>query len=267
MKTPRMSGTRRPKGHLMNVRRLAVAALVLVSSAVLADEPQLRKDVAFLAAPDTEGRGINTKGIHKAADYIEGRLKSIGLQPAFGKSYREQFPIKTGVALGSGNKLDGVANGDWTPLGFSSAGAFAGPIAFVGYGIDATPIGYNDFDGVDLKGKVAVMLRYEPQEKDDASKFDGRKQSRWSAMRYKVLQARERGAKAVIFATGPLQDEGKDKLPPLVNDGPQSPAGIPVLQVKTSVAQKWIGTDLTQWQRDVDRDLAPRSFALNDLRP
>ena len=59
--------------------------------------------------------------------------------------------VKPGVALGDGNKLEGVANDDWTPLGFSSAGAFAGPIAFVGYGIDATPIGYNDFDGVDPK--------------------------------------------------------------------------------------------------------------------
>jgi Tol biopolymer transport system component len=246
----------------MNVRRLAVAALAFLSSVAFADEPQLRKDVTFLAAPATEGRGIGTEGIHKAADYIESRLKGIGLEPAFGKSYRQQFPIKTGVALGSGNKLQGVADGDWTPLGFSSAGAFAGPIAFVGYGIDAAPIGYNDFDGIDLKGKVALMLRYEPQEKDDASKFDGRKPSRWSAMRYKVLQARERGAVAVIFTTGPLQDEGKDKVPPLVNDGPESPAGIPVLQIKTSVAEKWVG-DLTAWQKQVDADLHPRSRVLD----
>ncbi|MBV8543579.1 MAG: M28 family peptidase [Acidobacteria bacterium] len=245
----------------MNVRRLAVVASILLCTSVFADEPQLRKDVAFLAAPATDGRGISTNGIHKAAEYIEGRLKSIGLQPAFGTSYRQLFPIKTGVALGNGNKLEGVADGDWTPLGFSSPGAFAGPIAFVGYGIDATPIGYNDFDGIDLKGKVAVMLRYEPQEKDDASKFDGRKPSRWSAMRYKVLQARERGAVAVIFTTGPLQDEGKDKVPPLVNDGPESPAGIPVLQVKTSVAEKWVG-DLTAWQKSVDADLKPRSKVL-----
>jgi len=246
----------------MNLRRIAVAASILLCTSAFADEPQLRKDVAFLAAPATEGRGIATQGIRKAADYIEGRLKGIGLQPAFGKSYREQFPIKTGVALGSGNKLQGVADGDWTPLGFSSAGAFAGPIAFVGYGIDATPIGYNDFDGIDLKGKVALMLRYEPQEKDDASKFDGRKPSRWSAMRYKVLQARERGAIAVIFTTGALQDEAKDKLPALVNDGPESPAGIPVLQIKTSVAEKWVG-DLTAWQKQVDADLKPRSRVLD----
>src|ERR1700682_5470852 len=114
----------------MNLRRTAVAVLMLaVSSVVLADEPQLRKDVAFLASDDTEGRGIGTKGIEKATDYLESRMKAIGLEPAFGKSYRQPFPIKTGVALDQGNELRGIGKDDWTPLGFSSSGAFAGPIA------------------------------------------------------------------------------------------------------------------------------------------
>lgn len=105
------------------------------------------------------------------------------------------------------------------------------------------------------------MLRYEPQERNDASVFDGRKPSRWSAMRYKAMKARELGASAVIFVTGPLQDEGTDKLPALTNDGPESPAGLPVIQVKTSVVQKWL--DLAQFQKDVDTDLRPRSRVLD----
>ncbi len=243
--------------------------LLLLCATAFADDAKLTKsietDIRTLAAPNMEGRGLGTKGIGLAANYIEQRMRALGLQPAFGKSYRQPFPVKTGVSLGSGNKLEGVGDGDWTPLGFSSAGAFAGPLVFAGYGIDATPIGYNDFEGLDVKGKVVLMLRYEPQEKDDSSKFDGRKPSRWSAMRYKVLQARERGAVAVIFTTGPLQDEGKDKVPPLINDGPESPAGIPVLQVKMSVAQRWLkdaGIDLAQFQKDVDADLKPRSRVL-----
>jgi Tol biopolymer transport system component/membrane-associated protease RseP (regulator of RpoE activity) len=247
----------------------ALPLLLLVCTTVFADDAKLTKsietDIRTLAAPNMEGRGLGTKGIGLAANYIEGRLRALGLQPAFGKSYRQPFPVKMGVSLGSGNKLEGVADGDWTPLGFSSAGPFSGTLVFAGYGIDATPIGYNDFDGIDVKGKVVLMLRYEPQEKDDNSKFDGRRPSRWSAMRYKVLQARERGAMAVIFTTGPIQDEGKDKVPPLVNDGPESPAGIPVIQVKTSVAQRWLkdaGIDLAQFQKDVDADLKPRSRVL-----
>ena len=215
-----------------------------------------------LAADSMEGRAIGTPGIARAAGWIEGRLRSMKLEPAFGASYRQHFPIKVGVTRKEGNRLEGVADEDWTPLGFSSNGEFSGELAFVGYGIDAPAIGYREFEGVDLKGKVALMLRYEPQEKDDASPFDGKRPSRWSALRYKVLQARERGAVAVIFVTGPIQDEKMEKIPALKNDGPESPAGIPVAQVRPSVAARWLassGIDLAAFQRDVDRDLAPRS--------
>jgi Tol biopolymer transport system component len=112
------------------------------------------------------------------------------------------------------------------------------------------------------------MLRYEPQERDEGSPFDGRRPSRWSAMRYKVLQVRERGAAAVVFVTGPLQDE-EDRLPALRNDGPESPSGIPVLQVRRRVAERWLGAagiDLRRFQEEVDRDLRPRSVLVPGVR-
>ena len=242
------------------MKRIVLA--LLFATTAFAQQPSIEKDVRTLAADDMEGRGLGTKGIDKATSYLEGRMKAVGLEPVFGTSYRQPFPVKIGVSAGTSNKLGDVAPADWTPLGFSSAGAFEGPIAFVGYGISAPPLNYDDYAGIDLKGKVALMLRYEPQEKDEKSPFDGRKPSRWSALRYKVLQARERGAVAVIFATGPLQDEGQNKIPALTNDGPESPAGIPVVQVRPSVAEKWIG-DLAKWQKDVDSDLQPRSRVLD----
>jgi TolB protein len=221
----------------------------------------IERHIRTLSADAMEGRGLNTKGLDKAAGYIEKELRAAGVQPAFGKSYRQQFPVKTGVSLGDRNTLSGVKAEDWTPLGFSSPGSFSGPVAFVGYGIDAPELRYREYEHVDLKGKVALMLRYEPRERDESSPFEGKRPSRWSAMRYKVMKAREAGAVAVVFVTGPLQDEGKDKLPALANDGPESPAGIPVLQVKTSVAQQWI--DLAAFQSDVDVDLRTRSRVLD----
>ena len=233
---------------------------IVLLSILLATAP-IEKHIRTLSSDAMEGRGLNTKGLAKAADYIEAELRDAKLQPAFGDSYRQKFPVKMGVALGPDNNINGLRPGDWTPLGFSSPGSFSGPIAFVGYGIEAGPLNYRELDGVDLAGKVALMLRYEPQEKDEKSVFDGRKPSRWSAMRYKAMQARERGAVAVVFVTGPLQDEGKDKIPALVNDGPESPAGIPVIQVRTSVAQKWV--NLEEFQKAVDADLKPRSRVLD----
>ncbi len=237
--------------------------LSLVLALALTPDPAsiAEKHVRALASDDMEGRGLNTKGLAKAAGYIETQLRASGAKPAFGTSYRQKFPVKTGVSLGPKNQITGLQSEDWTPLGFSSPGSFAAPVVFVGYGIEAPPLNYRELDGVDLKGKIALMLRYEPQERDDKSVFDGKKPSRWSALRYKAMQARERGAVAVIFTTGPLQDEGKDKLPALANDGPESPTGIPVIQVKTSVAQKWV--DLAEFQKDVDADLKPRSRLLD----
>jgi TolB protein len=223
---------------------------------------EFRREVEILAADSMEGRGLGTAGIGRAADWIESELRHRGLQPVFGGSFRQPFKVKMGVSMAPGNRLDGVPDADWTPLGFSSSGEFSGPLTFAGYGIESASLGFEELKGLDLKGKVVLMLRYEPQEKDDASPFAGKKPSRWSGLRYKVLQARERGVAAVIFVTGPLQDEGQDKVPALKNDGPESPAGIPVIQVKASIAQKWLDhakVDLKSFQETVDRDLVPRS--------
>jgi len=249
----------------------AVAALLAPGTASGGDDMArtIRSGVRKLADDRMEGRGLGSAGIRRAADWIEGRLCAAGLSPAFGDSYRQPIQVKTGVVLVAGNRLEGVAEDDWTPLGFSSSGEFAGELVFAGYGIEAPEIGYEELSGLDLMGKVVLMLRYEPQEKDEASPFSGRRPSRFSALRYKSLQARERGAVAVIFVTGPLQDEGKNKVPVLKNDGPESPAGIPALHVKTSVAQMWLkaaGVDLKNFQEQVDRDLVPRSLGATGVR-
>jgi TolB protein len=259
------------------LRALALAIACLGQADAYAAAPaisprlaeQFRAGVYALADDSMEGRGLGTAGIVRASDWIERELRSRGMRPAFGKSYRQAFDIKTGVVPIPGNRLDGVADSAWVPLGFSNSGSFSGEIAFVGYGIEADPLGYRELTGIDLKGKIALMLRYEPQERDSSSRFDGKKPSRWSSLRYKVLQARERGAVAIVFVTGPMQDEGKDKIQALQNDGPESPAGLPVIQVKTSVAQRWLegaGIDLKRFQEDVDRDVKPRSVASIGVR-
>jgi Tol biopolymer transport system component len=250
-------------------KSLAALSLLLIGAAGYAAPPsrlaeRFEKDVRALAADEMEGRGLGTEGIGRAADWIERRLKELKLEPGFAGRYRQPFPVKTGVRRIEGNDLSGAAQDEWTPLASSSSGAFDGELAFVGYGIEAPPLSYQELSTVNLRGKVALMLRYEPQEKDDASRFDGRRPSRWSAIRYKVHRARELGAVAVVFVTGPLQEPEQDRLPVLANDGPESAAGIPVIQVKRALAAKWLapgGIDLLEFQKAVDADPKPRSVA------
>jgi hypothetical protein len=184
-------------------------ATVAAAAAAPDDDAQVRAlaksfqaGVEILADDSMEGRGIGTDGLRKAAAWLEDELRRMGLEPAFGSGYRQSFQMKVGVKRVEGNRLEGVAEEDWTPLGFSSSGPFSGELAFLGYGIQSEEIGYRELEGIPLQGKIALILRYEPQERDEASPFDGKKPSRWSAMRYKTLQVRERGASAVIFVTG-----------------------------------------------------------------
>jgi Tol biopolymer transport system component len=263
----------------MKVSRMLIHFAVAVAGACIAGqlaaaaaqsaEQAYASDIASLASDDMGGRGLGTDGIGRAATWLEERLSAMGLVPAFDGGYRQPFPVKTGVTMKGVNQVEGLAEDDWVPFGFSSSGEFSGELVFAGYGISADPLGYNELEDLDLDGKVALVLRYEPQERDNDSIFAGRMPSRWSALRYKVLQLRERGAAAVVFATGPLQDEGNDRLPVLRNDGPESPAGLPVIQVRTSIAQRWLESadiDLATFQAETDRDLQPRSQRLEGVR-
>ena len=157
-------------GRLSNVVLLMAGGLAPWCVVVAAGDgdPPLDKmtrrfadDVAVLASDEMEGRGLGTAGLGRAADWIEKRLRAIGLRPAFGESYRQPFEVKTGVALEDGNAIEGVAEDDWVPLGMSSSGAFSGELAFVGYGIEAPPVGYRELEGIDLKrqGRAHAPLR------------------------------------------------------------------------------------------------------------
>ncbi|MBI2570011.1 MAG: M28 family peptidase [Candidatus Schekmanbacteria bacterium] len=252
------------------------AWIILPHSSALADDHQradlvarFQEYVTALAADDAQGRGLGSHGLDWATEWLAARLRQDGFAPAFGDSFLQPFQVKVGVTPAAGNELAGLAPTDWTPLAFSSSAAFDGDVVFLGYGIVAPEIGYDELSEVDLTGKVALMMRYEPQDDDPASPFDGRKASRWSNLRYRAMLARERGAIAVALVTGPLQDEGDDRLPPLKNDGPESPAGIPVVQLRTSVAKRLLadaGIDLKAIQEQIDFDLTPRPSPVRGLR-
>ncbi len=221
--------------------------------------------VTKLSADEMEGRGVGTEGLEKAASLLEERWKVAGLADG-GVGHRQPFQAVTGVKLGPDNRLEDLElEADWAPLGFSSSGTFSGEVVFAGYGIVAPDLGYDDYAGLDVKGKVVLAMRYEPGETDEKSPFDGRKASRWSDLRYKALKAREAGAAALVLVAPARQPDEADKVPPLVTRGAQSRAGIPVLQVSRAVADRWLasaGADLATLRAEIDAETKPRSKRL-----
>lgn len=224
--------------------------------------------VTELSTDEMQGRGIGTEGLEKAAVLIEQRLAAAGLADA-GVAYRQPFKATVGVSMGSDNTLkvgdEALTLGeDFTPLGFSSDGPFEGPIVFAGYGIVAKDLDWDDYEGLDVEGKVVLVMRYEPGETNPDSPFDGKKPSRYSDIRYKAMKARELGAAALVFVSPARDADEPDKLPPLKRAGPTSRAGLPVIQITRAVADAWLAaadTDLATLHAKIDEGHIPKEGA------
>lgn len=150
-------------------------------------------DVRYLASPALKGRASGSPGLEMAAKYIAGKYREFGLKPVAGNSFLQPFSIVAAARLGPQNRLTITRNGqpeelraavDYVPLTLSSEGKFTGTVIFAGYGITAPEYHYDDYAGIDAKGKVVLVLRHEPQENDEHSVFDGKNDTVfWSSPR------------------------------------------------------------------------------------
>ena len=206
---------------------------------------RFKGDVAWLADPAREGRGVGTSGLEKSGAYIEERMKSLGLEPAGdASSFRQSFSIVTQLRQEDSTKLEinGKALGkeDYVVLGYSPPKAdVAADMVFAGYGVVAKDAGIDDYDKLDVKKKIVVVRRFVPENPKLAS-TDA--QRRHGDIRKKAFLAREKGAAALVVVDDPspppdakpdwkAPDEAK--LPPLQPEG-YSDAGLPVVVIKRS---------------------------------
>ena len=228
-------------------------------------------DVKYLSSNDLKGRGNGTPELDQAAAYIAGQFRQTGLQP-LGGSYYQPFETVVGAELGQDNRLAVLPaaakpfrlHQEFLPLSFSASGEQTGSLAFVGYGITAPEYGYDDYAGIDVGGRIVVVLRHEPQEKEENSVFRGRRLTRHAELVSKAINARNHGAVAMLLVNDPLNHSGDDLIHFGSLAGP-SDVGIPVLHVKQEVVSAWMaraGRSLKEIQKAIDRDLTGDSFLL-----
>src|ERR1039458_5757827 len=258
------------KAALCTVLALSLLAAATPVSIGNADPNRFLADIKTLAAPDMEGRGPGTQGLARASKYIEHRDKALGLQPAGTDGYLQPFTVTTGATLKPHNELvviDGAKkqlltiNQDFEPISFSSSGSFAGSLVFVGYGASADEFQYDDYAGIDVKDKIVVLLRYEPDSFAVKAAHLGLTQH--SQLVTKAINARDHGAKAVILVNGKLAEGEEDSLLRFGGvSGPEN-AGIMLLQVTNAVAESWFkaaGKSLADVQQQINSGGKPASF-------
>lgn len=158
---------------------LASCAPDAVSPAVELPAPDaaaIEAHMAYLASDDLEGREAGTPGYDLAADYVAAEFEKIGIAPAGDNgTYFQEITFRRSVRASEGRALE-VKDASGTPLALTEnvnaviynslrgpETKAEGPAVFVGFGIDAPDIGRDDFAGLDLNGKVAVMLNGTPK--------------------------------------------------------------------------------------------------------
>jgi hypothetical protein len=196
-------------------RFFAFVAAMSLQGPSSAGEPEVTAEellahVRALASDEFEGRGSGTPGEARAAEYVAKEFERLGLEPLG----REGTPFQT-VEMsgtfrakptckltleGAGEPLELALESEWMPLSASADGEVSGEVVFAGYGIRAPELKYDDYRGLDVKGKVVVVFRHVPE---GPWWHDRRSLMRHAPLVQKLRHAADLGASAVIVANDP----------------------------------------------------------------
>jgi hypothetical protein len=231
--------------------------------------PELQSHIQFLTSNRLAGRGSGTEGNRLAAEYIASEFQRYGLQPAGDNgTYFQEFRFTSGIEAGPHNAFSASAGGkeyrfaqdrDVRPLSFTTDTSITTGVVFAGYGITDTSLKYDDYAGIDVKGKIVFMLRYTPDGKKTESKFYN-----LASVRTKAFNAREHGATGLVMVTGPLDDE-KPTLTPLTYDRGMGTSGIAAISMTWTACDsifRLAGKSLRSTQEQINASKQPQSFDL-----
>ncbi len=177
---------------------------------------RLSADVKTLASDAFEGRGPATPAEAKTIDYVVAQMKAAGLQPGGDlkdgkRSWTQAVPLLRSEIVGApkltltlGDSHEALTQGEQiavrAPMDGSTSVAIAdAPLVFVGYGVEAPERHWDDFKGVDLHGKIAVVLINDPDFETGVGDFGGKAMTYYGRWTYKYEEAARKGALGVLI--------------------------------------------------------------------
>lgn len=264
-----------------------VAVLVLVCAPTLLGEEQvsrerMRADLEFLCSQPVGGRVSLGRGADVAAWFLATEMRKIGLQPAAGSSYLQPFEVvplsldreRTSIEVHRGGNVQPF------PAGSVFLPEPAKPIdltldvVFAGYGITAPEMGYDDYAGIDVRGKAVLVFDHEPQEDDPRSPFNGTGFTLHANTWTKTKTAERHGAAALLVVTEPVNRHRSAPRPPARANAPRqalarSELRIPRVGLSLEAAEALLrgtGRSAAEWQAAIDEAPSPASRPLDGVR-
>jgi hypothetical protein len=248
----------------------------------------MQQTIGYLASDSLKGRATPSPGLDSAGNYIARQFESFGLKPLNGSYFQDlnycYYDLGKDIFLSLVKDLktkNYEIKKDYIPFEFSGTKPAEGDLVFAGYGITAPEYKYDDYQDIDVKGKIVVVLRLEPGQNDPASKiFKGEELTRYSALNEKQKTAKEHGAIGMLVVSGPLnyvslKPKGfswpslslpgtlpKDALP--IDYCGREKDLIPMVAVGEAVINDlFTNTDtLKRLQQHIEQDMHPHSFPI-----
>ena len=229
----------------------------------------MKLEVGFLADEKQAGRATGSEGAKLAAEWLGEYFKKVGMKPLPGKDslflpfefnagervVAEKTALSFTFADSQASPFKPQLDRDFRPLAFSDNGEAEGEVVFAGYGLSVPEAPgqarYNSFEGLDVKDKVVLILRYVPEDVEPARRAH---LNRYGGLRYKAMMARERGAKAVLVVTGPNSPNAGELLA-LTGDGSSAGSGIIAASISGNAAAALLAPgakDLKNLQKALD---------------
>ncbi|MES2149857.1 MAG: M28 family peptidase [Pseudomonadota bacterium] len=174
-------------------------------------EAPLRAHLSFLSNDVLEGRGTGQRGADLTVAYLEAQALAAGLKPGNGNSYRQAVKIAGVMAAPGESSVALVAAGQVLPFGFGTDWVWApgdarplhamdAEMVFVGYGITAPEESWDDYKGLDCKGKILVMMVNDPMPTTaEPNRFNGKGLTYYGRWTYKFEEAARHGAAGVLL--------------------------------------------------------------------
>jgi len=197
--------------------------------------------IAVLAHDQLKGRDTGSDGIDIAAGYMAGQFAAIGIKPGGDEgTYFQEFeyvingkPKDTTTLALSGGETPTLSRGqDWVPYGWSAQGTFEGDVVFAGYGISNPDKNYDDYAGLEVMGRIVLVIRQEPPGwgTGDAGPTG---MSRHAWLSTKATLAKQKGAAGIIVVNKVTEES--DQLSGSARGGGGA-TGMPAMQIKREVA-------------------------------
>ena len=219
--------------------------LLFVAAQPATLEQNLRKHIGYLASAKLEGRRTGDPGATAAANYVASEFKKSRLKPGLKSTFLQPFPYISGVTLGADNSLRIVPSDKptevgvgWMPLGYSpNADIPSTGIVFAGFGVSAPEAKYDDYDGLDVKDKIALIIDNTPDAGNPHSPF-----ARFD-IHTKANIAKDKGAKAIILIAED-NDFKNDRLSRLSYDRTLGETAVPVVGIARAKGAELLGADV-----------------------